>query len=474
MSPVSAIVSRVGRRRRVLLIVISAGYIECGLLTTRRDERAVDDVVHVGINESDGIGARLSSVTAAINDLKRQLEGSAGDAVDSIRVIIADCWLATAVVPWTEALGRSAQQAEFYVRAQLSTAGYDTEPGDTLRLDDARWGTPRLAVLYPEVLLSALRLLAESMGARVSSVIPLSVAALEYVRMRRSGRLPQVLAVVDRGLIEFAHLTQTRRPRLDSLVVRELGSGMPPDDKELSDLWQRLRLRDPSFAEGERRALLNLAGTQNGSMAADPGFESVELAQCSSLSPVSAAMRLAAESNSLSHAVDGVTANERVSSLRWLMLGTAVLLSGALMLGAMDAHQTKTLLRARLASLAQSVPKPLANKAWSREEVQQVQAVNAAIRELNLPVADILHALEPPRDIRVALLSIETKAIGAAAEAKTIKIVAQAHGPAEMTRYVGFVATRKPITKAYLLAHEQEGTQADHPYRFTLEATWSE
>ena len=118
---------------------------------------------------------------------------------------------------------------------------------------------------------------------------------------------------------------------------------------------------------------------------------------------------------------------------------------------------------------------------WSREELAKVQAVNAAVRELNLPIAALLRALEPARDIHVAVLSVETTggagvAGGAAAEVggASVRIEAEARTSADMLRYVAFVSERKPFTRAYLTQHEVRSATGERPYRFTVEAPWSD
>ena len=41
-----------------------------------------------------------------------------------------------------------------------------------------------------------------------------------------------------------------------------------------------------------------------------------------------------------------------------------------------------------------------------------------------------------------------------------------------MTRYAGFLATRKPFTEVYLARHEVVADALEGPYRFTVEALW--
>ena len=102
--------------------------------------------------------------------------------------------------------------------------------------------------------------------------------------------------------------------------------------------------------------------------------------------------------------------------------------------------------------------------------------MSTAIRELNLPISAILHALQPPQDIRVAVLGLETTnaSSGAAGQPTSVKIMAEARTGADMARYVAFVAERKPFIAAYLTQHEINTSVPEQPYRFTVEALWNE
>ena len=105
----------------------------------------------------------------------------------------------------------------------------------------------------------------------------------------------------------------------------------------------------------------------------------------------------------------------------------------------------------------------------------RVQAVNQAVRELNMPIAAVLTALRPPRDLHAAVLSVE---VGAAATEttgrSTLRIVAEAQAAVDMTRYVAFLTHRKHLNGAYLTRHEIAEDAPGRPYRFTVEAVWKD
>lgn len=77
-------------------------------------------------------------------------------------------------------------------------------------------------------------------------------------------------------------------------------------------------------------------------------------------------------------------------------------------------------------------------------------------------------------DLRVAVLSLTTTPATSSSQASRVKIVAEARTGADMARYVAFLAERKPFTGAYLSEHEIDENAPERPYRFTLEAEWTD
>jgi hypothetical protein len=176
---------------------------------------------------------------------------------------------------------------------------------------------------------------------------------------------------------------------------------------------------------------------------------------------------LAARARSVRHALDAVRQRAPVSIAGGLVLilGAALVavLLGELIQNARIMHEFE----ARLNGMRPTQPVATA-PAWRREELSKVRAVNKAVRELNLPIAAILRALRPPRDIRVAVLGVDA----ASSEAQSIKIVAEAASGAEMARYVGVISGREPFSAAYLIKHEIDEKSPGRPYRFTVDAPW--
>jgi hypothetical protein len=451
-----------------LIVLIGARRIECAVLggTGTRAQWRADSLIEIAIPASDGAGPPLDALAAALQQVRAVPAGT------EMRVVVADSWLAAATVPWSPALQRPAG-AESAARARLAAAGFRIEQGDTVRLDEAPFGAPRLAIGYPAALLGALTQAAARVNARLASVLPLSVAG--WTLARRNGRGTQTaLALLDDGFIALARGTRGGRCRLDELTVRSADGAPEAGRHGLHALWQRLCLRDPQLAAVADVAMLDL-DTQRGALPA-PGkpFVLLDVPAPGNGPAATPGLSLAAHGRLRRDPLDALEGGQALSVRRALLLAGAVLLAAAMVAQALAAARSVRALQARLNTAVSSTAAAPRAVSWSRAELARVQAANIAIRELNLPFSAILRALVPPPDLRVAVLSVTTAASRSGAQASSVKIVAEARTGAEMARYVAFLAERKPLTGAYLTEHEIDETSAERPYRFTLEASWSD
>jgi hypothetical protein len=437
------------RADATLVVAIGALRVEWGVMA--RGQWVPDSASALSIAPV-GADATLAGVCAALERV--QVETGAA----RLRAVVADKWLAVASVPWSAAL-QEAERADAFARGQLLQAGHELQAVDTLRLDDAAFAQPRLAVAYPALLLDALRALAARSRARLASVLPTSVAGWALAARGRAA-----LAVLDQGQVVLAQGAW----RLADVTLREGGVA------ELQGLWQRTRLRDPRLAAVTELAVLDLAPTPESPAQAVAGLTPIELPL--QARAMSRALQLAGLAAAQRLAIDAVPPEAPVTWLRRAVAAAVLLVAGGLSLQAWQAVQRVNGLQQQL-DAAQVRSAPAAPAALSRDEQARVPAVNAAIREMNLPVSALLQALQPPRDIRVAVLGVDVLGAtpgGNAGAGAGIKITGEARTGAEMARYVAFVSSRKPFTGAYLTHHEIDETTPERPYRFTLEAAWND
>lgn len=460
---------RTESQRHTLFVVIGTWRIECGVM--RGAASHASWVTGSGIDIPIGTGGFASSLpmlASGVRDLQVKLSVP---AFHEMRVLVADHWLAVAGVPWSPSAQRPASAIP-YARTQLAAAGFTVESADTLKLDDAPFGAPRLAAAYPGALLTALRQLAQSLKARLTSILPLSVAAWALAQHRENSRPPAV-GILDVGLVILARSATSGRSRLSEVTVRTSESEHAPTEQDLSATWRRLCFREPQLLCVKHVALLDLTAPDGAANAVSSPFVRLDPPSRDAMS-ASRGLLLAASAGSLRSPLDAQADSPPLTRGHWMALGAAALLTGGMILQAGVASLSVSSLATRLATPVDAPTSAFRPVTWGREELPRVQAVNTAIRELNFPIKALLHALEPPKDVRVAVLSFETTGSASGAQASSAKIVAEAPSGAEMARYVAYLAERKPFTGAYLTRHEIIDAAAHRSYRFTVEALWSE
>lgn len=125
-----------------------------------------------------------------------------------------------------------------------------------------------------------------------------------------------------------------------------------------------------------------------------------------------------------------------------------------------------------------AAPKPAISAARQRELQEQVKTVKAAVHQLNVPIFELIKALQPPKDIRVVLLGLDIDSSKGASEGAAsnstglLKVTAEAKTPQEMTTYVAFLSDQSLFQSVYLVKHELYSSSPEKPYRFLLEAQW--
>ena len=486
--------------RKILFVVVGVERVDCGVMSEQGarivwDEggvwtEAVQAVDGASPTASVPASAPASAIKAALHRLQERV---ADVAVDELRVVVTDHVLAVTSVPWSPSLIH-AERAQAYARAQLAGAGFNLDSADVLKLDDAPWGSPRLVVAYPAALVSAFDQWAQRLGARVTSLLPLSVSAWSLVRRiaeekkaeekkaeeKKADRAPaQAVAVLDGNALLIARSSWGQPDVLSDVSVR-VSDGTARAVQVLSNVWQRLCVREPQWSALGPVTLFALSPSDQGKN--PPPFAPIELPQPAWQALVrapKATPALDARPRGSAFGAAMTSPHRRVMAVAVVVGVMAVLMAAQAVRSVMT---TRDLTRALAATQTQQAEGQ--RTAWSREERAKVQAVNAAVRELNLPIAALLRALEPARDIHVAVLSVETTggaggaggAGGVATEVggASVRIEAEARTHTDMLRYVAFVSERKPFTRAYLTQHEVRSAAGERPYRFTVEAPWSD
>jgi hypothetical protein len=450
--------------RQTLFLWIGERRVQWGLLAGRGSRAAWRELGAADIQDHAGAPA-LSVLCAVLQELPGELPQGCARGVE-LRVIIADTWLSMAPIPWSPAMSRK-DSAQAFARDYLSQLGFAVASDDEIRLDDAPYGASRLAVAYPLELLQAIRQCALRWNAYWRSLRPVSVLAWNALGRKR--RL-EAVAILSENEVTLCLAGAKRWTGKKHLL--EVRTQPHPPDFLIADAlplaWKRLCLRRPQALDIREALVLDASGTQRDHadwptpfVWPDTPWRSLRqnahwLRACRGM-----------------HALDAHARPPRRNWRHWLILGMAILVTGGIAFETwkqfMDAQASRHAYEALQQTNHESPPSP-----WSREEQARIGAVNAAIRQLNLPIGAVLHALRPPRDIRVAVLQVETASATAGNAANTLKITAEAPSSAEMTRYVAYVSERQPFVRAYLTHHELLDEENTARFRFTMEAQWND
>lgn len=405
-----------------------------------------------------------------------------------LHVWLADTWVAMELVPWSDEFLREAS-AMALAKAHLTEQGHEVRHADRMRLDEGPMGQPRLAVAYPGEVMVWVEDRARAWSLRLRSVRAASLACWSVWGHQRSA---PVLAVLhDEAWVIMgapgAPGAQVRGPHLAELHMVPLDGGSridaagapspePDGGAPLVHGWRRLTLRFPHWASITDVPLLDCRRDDLGHSEWPAPFVSVK----NPMAPTGEAdlslreVLVALVDTAQPHALDAVS--DRRPRKRVLVPLAVSLCLGLLLLGSMARSQArlKESVQAALARHQQhATPVSLADP-LTKQELVRIPAVNQAVRQLNLPVHALLHSLEPPKDLMVAVLSVDSVGQGGPSrQSSSVRIVAQTPSSADMMRYVAFVSGRKPFTGAFLRRHEWVDGLTQKQVRFTVEATWN-
>ena len=455
-------------------VLVGAQQIEFVRLRSGRPD--ADGVVSVEISPTSPMNSESPPVSAALQRLSVlvDIEGSREQPEQRPKhrlcVVIADCWLASATLPWSDAL-RSATGAELYAGLFLMAAGHRPTPGDRVVIDDAPAGQPRLVISYPGSVLAALQSFADDQGAELTSLVPLSAVAWSQAAHRAT---IDSLAVLADNLI----LVGFGRGRLSGVVVRAYENFASDDGcTALAEQWRRMQLRDSELATVPKLRVLDVrsqAVAPQERPADTLSFQNVVGPADSAVSRLPRSLQLASAAVDGVSALDGAHRRRPMSAMQRSVALIALVVACTATLQAWHVgQQTGSVLRE--AATAASLEKLPRAPTFGKGQLPRIRAVNVAISDLNMPVLDLLSRLVPPRDLPVSIVSVDVPAPVQRGEdiRRSVKIVAEAEDAIDMTRYVSFINERKSLDSAYLLAHEVVAADAKLPYRFTVEALWA-
>lgn len=457
-------------------IFVGARHIECGVLLNKEWVQECFIKISIDVDISlQAVTNAIQKLEATLNEWRTKQSNSKKTAGLYIRVLVADTWLPSMSIPWTNAL-RQEKSAKVFAQGQLTAAGFTIEAIDIIKLDDAPYGSPRIVVAYPHALVAAFEKLARSLNGRLTLVQPLSAAAWRYAKNIDSKL--EALAILGNNYLIFGYGSG----RLNEVIVRAnaySAQAHPVSDsiiiQTLAEQWKRMRLRDMALSRVEKLSVLNLTLIDFSFEKLLSEYKSIGLPSLNSQDTATPYLRLARQIGSHCSALDAITVEPKMTPAKWSIAALVIL--GSLLLIAQGWERNINIRSIANKQIAEEkLRRPITvQRDLSKEEALKAQAFNIAIRELNLPISGLLRALQPPSDIQVAVLSIDTAGSGSSVEqVSNVKIIAEARTGIDMMRYVSFVAERRPFEGAYLTHHEIVESQPERPYRFSVEAKWAD
>lgn len=419
--------------------------------------------------------ATPSALYDALHDVFRVLETRAQEHTlpgQELRVVVADMWVGMATIPWGSAMAQRTSAQAFAVDG-FKAVGIDVDALDEVRIDDAPYGSARLAIAYPGLLLAQIAQFAGQLQLRCEAVRPVSVLVWDVLSDKGSLEATAIVSDERVTLAVGARKQRWLRPRLLDVRVephnghKRLSRDRSLELRSLELIWQRWSLRHPMAQNIQAVQVLDATSAQEATPpSASPFVQAGEPGYRLNNNP----HWLKRFSNTL--ALDAMTTPTSRRWWHWALWGVVASVAVALLIQAANLAFKAQDIRSQLAA-QNTLRAPSQTPLWTQDELKKVASVNGAIRQLNIPFEAVLQALRPPRDIRVAVVAVETASESVERINNTIKITAEAPSSADMTRYVAFVAERKPFVRAYLIRHEIPDAEPVR-YRFMVEAQWTD
>jgi hypothetical protein len=377
-----------------------------------------------------------------------------------MHVAVAHDWMGQAFLPWAEESSRGLNEQS--LRQELSMQSLVVNEFDVICVESAGWQESRWAVIYRHRMLELLRFCANSLQLELKTVLP-EASVISML----AGKNQESAGVFGYVSEQTLSLVEARASQVTMVLQRPLHS--QPGIAEISKVWQSIRLRSPHL-QNSKLILLTDSSEPTDLLT---GIEKTQSWPLPTDQGVSGMLRALHYSNSPLSDLNAVTIDYR--GIRWtaifVILFLSILISG---LGAKWWFDKQKLanLREKTPATQQVLTVSKTANALTKAQQDQLTASNAAIRQLNLPVAQLLTALRPPKDIRVALLGVDMSDSGSNLTLPSMRVNAEALSGEDAARYVAFLSDRRPFVSAHMVRHEVQQNTPERVWRFTVEVIW--
>ncbi len=405
--------------------------------------------------EPAGDGRAGVDAQAALAKLQAALDLETKPRRAVVHVVFESPWLMHMTVPWSAQLLHG-DQATAYVRRCAVEAGWDLAQWD-VRVDDAPYEQPRVAVAYPQQWLAALQAWVQAQGWQLGRVTGLSVLAWDLARQHQDA-VRQLVVLGEQDTLFIAG-----GARMESVHALLAQTPLPRDEEVLRQ-WQRLRWRQPSWTD-DAQQLHALVAAADEPVPDSPGNGPLNWLASRRDEGLPALCWLHSWARSRS-ALDWKTPRPQGLLLHAVAMAALLALSAVALADVARMHGRETALAAQMSQRSAALPET-DTKARRPDE-----GVGEALAQLQAPYAELLAALLPPRDIEVALLNLEFGQSQGGTAARQVKLQLEGRSALDMTRYMAYLEDRKPLGPVVLTQHALQQDKAEARYRFTLEVAW--
>lgn len=415
--------------------------------------------------DSAGNGCQVTEPLAVLHAMW-SAEAQTERADTSLHAVVSNRYVRWQTIPWSDTLlNRKSSEAQY--RFQFATVwGEGGAEAAVYAADDAPYGMPRVVMSMEAATVDHLKDTAREHGATLVSLRPMIVAAWDAVSHRIAEK-EYAFCTVEQDSMTLAVI---RGDRMQTVITQAWSSDWAAS---LDLFWRRAVLRDTLLSGIGTLYTLNLTEPMIAATLPKGGVIAlldVPGVVAANENAPPAALILAAGRGR--NTLDFIAQPVRFNGWRLSLLAAGVLLASVALGQVWSHHISMDGFQRELAQSNTSVrPHARTRSASERRDLDaRILSVNEAIGQLNLPVTALLRAIQPPRDVRVALLGMEVTGRNAG----MLKISAEARTGQEMATYVAYLAEKKLFETVYLTKHEIAEHDPERPFRFTLEATWRE
>ncbi len=163
--------------------------------------------------------------------------------------------------------------------------------------------------------------------------------------------------------------------------------------------------------------------------------------------------------------LDYVAAPRRAQWIGISLLAVALAVAGGMVFRYRDAHRELAALEAAQ-GLLNADRRPRAAPASKERLDEEAKSIDAAVRQLTLPWAQMIEAVEAAATADVAILQMQPEA-----QQRTLRLTAAAKNREAMLKYVRRLGEARALSGVHLVSHQVQVEDPSRPIQFGVQAS---